>query len=217
MNKGIYKGPLITSHRKRTIVLIFVAGILLIAIMGIFLFLQEGKNSDEVKEYREQITEENTRITESLISEVESITESATGKQAAEQSGLAPEEQKAQVQNTLTEMYYEILLKQKAQTFAMADGLVEQCKAEYVSLKQSGNWNAAVKASFISKYLAKSDVIEEQMDESFNALVNKMEEQLKAAGIDSSLIIEQYRVEYKLIKEENRSNLMDKALAEIKN
>jgi len=51
---------------------------------------------------------------------------------------------------------------------------------------------------------------------SFHSLTVKMEEQLKAEGIDPTPIIEQYRAEYKKIKEENRSQLMDKVIASIK-
>ena len=55
------------------------------------------------------------------------------------------------------------------------------------------------------------------MDASFQTLIGKMEEQLESEGIDPEPIIKEYEAEYKRIKDENRSAMMDKAMAAVKN
>lgn len=218
---------------KIRIIVFSIAAILIIISIGIFLFLQSGKNSDDLADYQKQIAEESNEMTDKLITEIERVTETIGNdeidtnndieKDNAEDAVDPPqdtseaEDQKSKVKQELKESFYNILLQQKSNAISMIDGLVEQCKNDYISLRKSNKWNIKTKANLVSEYLAKFNAMEKQMDKSFDTLINKMKEQFEAEGIDPTSIIQEYRNEYEKTKEENRNMLMDKAFNEIAN
>lgn len=212
----------------------------LIIVVAVFFLI--GENSEGKKQYQEQIRQEAQDFTDELISELDKIDTSEVTSPAAAEGNPAvsaetpltapPEiiteaekeivseelakledEQKQRALQTLSAAYSKVLEQQKQEAFLMAERFVEQAKADWKALESSGEATAVKRGALISEYLAKSKVIEEQMDVSFETLIAKMEEQLNAEGIDPTAIIEQYRTEYKKIKEENKSALMDKAMA----
>lgn len=215
--------------------------VLLIACIAVAaVFFLVGQNSEEKKRYEAEIKQKAQSFTEKIVTELDQVDTSDEGLAGvtnpvspteappeilteAEKQVIADElarledQRKQQVLQTLSVAYSKALDQQKQEAFQMVDNLITQAKADWEALKKSGKASAAAKGTLASEYLAKSKVMEAQMDDSFEALIRKMEEQLNEEGIDPTAIIEQYRAEYKKIKEENRTAMMDKAIAAIKN
>ena len=124
---------------------------------------------------------------------------------------------KRQVLQTLSVAYSKALDKQKQEAFSMAENLIVQGRADWAAAVSEGENNTVNKGKLASEYLAKSKVMEEQMDASFASLAKKMEEQLKAEGIDPTAIIAEYQVEYETIKQENKKALMEKVMDAVRN
>lgn len=216
---------------------------LVIAAVIIAVFFLWGQNSQESKQYEAQIKEEAQEFTEELISELDQIdtteeglipednageavppTEVPSGviteaeKQViAEELAKLDDERKQQVLQNLSVAYSKALSEQKQEAFNMVENLIAQGKADWAALVAKGENTAVNKGKLASEYLAKSKVMEDQMDVSFASLTKKMEEQLNAEGIDSTEIIAQYKAEYEKIKQENKSTLMEKVMAAVKN
>jgi len=221
------------KKRKIRIIVFPIAAIVFVLCIGVFLLLQSGKNSDDLVDYQKQIAEESNEMTDTLISEIESVKDTIVNREIdtfennekdttvntaePQPDTVKVDEQRTKIEQALKESYYKILLEQKANAISMIDGLVDQCKEDYISLRKSNKWNLTAKANLVSEYLAKFDAMEKQMDKSFNTLINKMKEQFESEGIDSTSIIQEYRNEYEKTKKENRSILMDKAFDAIAN
>lgn len=208
--------------RKKAIALILILLAAVAVVVAAFLLM--GQNSEGKKQYQQEIQQEARNFTDQLIGGLDDNSGTSTGEPLteAEQQAVAKElaklddAKKQQVLKNLSAAYSQALNKQKQEAFRMADNLVEQGKADWKALAARGENTAANKAKLASEYLAKAAVLENQMDESFNALISKMEAQLTAEGIDPSGLIAEYNAEYKKIKAENKSALMDKAMVALK-
>lgn len=229
------------NRRKTRLIVTFVLLIACISVAAVF-FLW-GQNSQESKQYEAQIRQETKDFTEGLISELDQIDTTEEGLNTEDNAGVdippsevpsgviteaekqviaeelaeLDDERKQQVLQTLSVAYSQALNEQKQEAFHMADDLISQGKADWAELVARGENTAANKGRLASEYLAKSRVMEEQMDASFHALTAKMEEQLKVEGIDPTNIIAQYQEEYKKIKSENKKALMEKVMDAVKN
>lgn len=190
-------------------------GALLIVSMGLIAALYLNlQNSEDQKKYEAQIKQESQDFTDKLISQLDKI--DAPAQKVEVPASISNDAKKQQVLKTLTAAYNIVLNEQKANAIGMASSLVSQAKDEWAAILSSGNATLANKGKITSEYMAKAQAMEVQMDTNFNALISKMKEQLAAEGIDSASIIAQYKAEYQKLKEENRSELMTKALAAIK-
>lgn len=199
--------------------------ILIISGIAFAVFLLIGESSQEKMEYEAQIKQQMQGFTDELISELDQIDTSEVpaeiitdaGAQAtAEELAKMEEVRKQEVLQLLSVSYSKALNDQKLKAMGMVSDLIEQGKADWTALAEKGENTAANKAKLASEYFAKSKVMEAQMDAGFSALMEKMEEQLRAQGIDPVHIIEGYQAEYRKIKEQNKNKLMEKALAAMK-
>ncbi len=214
------------TKKSKAPLIIFIILIVLLVAAGItvYSFLQKGKNSDNVKAYSQAISEQTNQVTENLISEIHGLPETI---QLGE-SEITPEEEskpenqqqtearKAELQAELVKKYYEILEKQKVEAFSALESLINQAKQDYIALRNSGNKTPATLGNLMSEYMAKVDVMEAQMDRSFETVVGAMKQQLIQQGMDGASIIKEYKTQYNTIKEENRKLFMDKAFAALK-
>jgi|GEM_PF-2831036 len=222
------------KRKKRTLAAI---GFSLLSIFIILAgFFIAGFNSEDVKEYEAKTLKTTQAFTQQLVTEIESTDTSDTSLMAENPPAAAPaglitegekqvisqelskleDERKQRVLQTLSVTYSQALNQQKNQAFAMVDGLLGEAKAEYLTLTASGEATAVNKGKLATEFLAKANVMEGQMDASFDSLVGTMEQQLLSEGIEPDIIIAKYRAEYNSIKEANRSALMAKAMAALK-
>ena len=229
------KGTKRSKTKIIALVLIFI--LVLIAVAAVFFFLS-GQNSDEKRKYEEKLSQEINTFTDGQIAKLDKVDTSDDGLHAADQESLKEteavvtdaekkmletelakqgNERKQQILKTLTAAYSQALQAQKKEALSQVEALANQGKADFAALSANGENTAANKGLLASEYLAKSKVLEGRMDASFQALLTKMEAQLKAEGIDPDPIIKAYEGEYKRIKEESRSAMMSKALNSIKN
>lgn len=215
------------------------ASIVAVSMIAVVIFLFWGANSVEKKQYESQIKQETQTFTDSLISKLDQV--NTSGSAAGTTNGGIPpseappeivsetekkiigeeltkldDERKQQVLQTLSAAYSKAFSEQKAEALRIATQLFNQGKADWEGLKAKGEGTTENKVKLASEYLAKASVAEAQMDASFNALTDKMKEQLKAEGIDPANIIAEYQEEYKIIKAQYKDELMDKAMAAIK-
>ncbi len=225
----------VQKRKKIRVIIALILTLIIILLAAIAAFFHLGQNSDEKRQYEEKIRQEAGEFTGELITELDQVDTSDEGISQAdtaepdeditesEKQLLSKElakqtdERKRQVLKTLTAAYSKTLQAQKREAFNQVEALVAQGKADWNALKASGENTAANKGALASEYLAKSQVLEAQMDASFQTLIGKMEEQLESEGIDPEPIIKEYEAEYKRIKDENRSAMMDKAMAAVKN
>jgi len=227
---------------KRRISYILASVAVIIIIIAVVIFFYSGANSEEKKQYESQMKQESQAFTDGLISELDQVDTSDQGLAAenAENGEIASSEvpaeintdsenkiigeelarldnaRKQQVLQTLSISYSKVLNEQKAEALNMAARLIDQGKSDWAELVAKGENTTANKAKLASEYFARSKAMEAQMDASFSALMQKMEEQLKAEGIEPTNIIAGYQAEYEKIKAQNKKNLMDKALAAMK-
>jgi len=230
------------KKRKKRILIITIILIASIIVIAVFFLL--GEYSKEKQEYEALLKQQTETLTKALVSELDQINTSDEGLTAADNpnANLAPtevpaevitdtekqvigqelakleDERKQKVLQTLSASYSQALNQQKEEAFAMVDDLVAQAKKDWASIGKDNSDDSALKrGALITEYLAKSKVVEEQMDASFNILISKMEDQLNSEGIDPTEIIAKYKEEYKEIKEENRTIMLEKAWAAVKN
>ena len=227
--------------RKRRGLFITVSLLLVACAIAVAIFFLIGEYSQGKKEYEAQIKVQAQELTDKLVSDIKEVDTTDDGlsqqqtvnedpeevpegiitgtekKLVAEELAKQEDERKQKVLQTLTVAYSKALDEQKQEAFQMVDSLVAQGKADWTALVANGEGTAVNKAKLASEYLAKSDVMESEMDASFDILVATMQDQLNAEGIDPTSIIDGYRAEYEKIKGENRQALMDKVLDQIKN
>lgn len=218
--------------KKRWIVLVL---ILLVLLAAVAIFFWTGANSQEKKQYEARIQEQTQEMKDTLLSELDradtsdeglsqmeaseepSATLSEAEKQLLAQELAKLEDQRKQkVLQALSITYSKVLNEQKQTAIRMVSDLVEQAKADWAALVTKGENTTVNKGRLASEYLAKSKAMETQMDAAFQALLDKMKEQLEAEDMDPAPIIQTYKDEYKIIKEENRSALLDKAMEALK-
>ncbi|HVI40021.1 MAG TPA: hypothetical protein VM577_05125 [Anaerovoracaceae bacterium] len=237
MAKREHKG-----NKRRISYILASAAIIIVIIIAVVIFFYFGANSEEKKQYESQIKQQSQTFIDDLISELDQVDTSDQGL-AAENTGngessssevpaeintnsekrIIGEElaklndaKKQQVLQTLSVSYSRVLNEQKAEALNMAASLIGQGKADWAELVAKGENTTANKVKLASEYLARSKAMESQMDASFSALMQKMEEQLKAEGIDPTNIIAGYQAEYEKIKAQNKKEMMDKAMAAMK-
>lgn len=229
------------NNRKVGLAVTLVLLIACITVAAVF-FLW-GQNSQESKEYEAQIKQETQDFTDRQISKLDQIDTTDKGlntednvdnaipstnvpsgviteaekQMIAEELAKIEDDRKQQVLQTLSVAYSKALDEQKQAAFNMVETLIAQGKTDWAALVAKGENTAANKAKLASEYLAKSQVMEEQMDASFASLTKKMEEQLNAEGIDPTEIIAQYQAEYDKIKSENKKAMMEKVMGALKN
>ncbi len=230
------------GNKRRISYILASVAIIIVIIIAIVIFFYFGEYSEEKKQYESQIKQESEAFTDGLISELDQVDTSDQGLAAentengeitssevpaeintdsekqiiGEELAKLDDERKQQVLQTLSISYSKALNQQKAEALNMAARLSNQGKADWEELVSKGEKTSANKVKLASEYLAKSKTMEYQMDASFSALIQKMEEQLKAEGIDPTNIIAGYQAEYEKIKEQNKKEMMDKAMAAIK-
>lgn len=215
------------------------ASIVTVSMIAVVIFFYWGANSVEKKQYESQIKQETQAFTDSLISELDQVNTSESAVETTK-GGISPseappetvtgagkkiitgelnkldDEAKQQALQTLSAAYSKAFSEQKAEALRIAARLIDEGKADWAALKAKDEATAENKVKLASEYLAKANAVEAQMDASFNALTDKMEEQLKEEGIDPTNIIAGYQAEYKKVKEQYKKEIMDKAMAAIK-
>ncbi len=234
------QADVVKKNRKKGIIGVCCFFLIIAAVILAFFYL--GQNSEAKKQYEAQVQQETQQFTEELVAQLDQIDTSAVDETAgaaadaavqpveipsgikteAEKQVIGDElnkledERKKQVLQTLAVAYSEALDEQKQEAFRMVEELVAQGKADWAALVKSGENTSANKVKMASEYIAKSKVLEEQMDASFQALTDKMESQMSAEGIDPTEIIAQYQAEYDKIKSENKSAMMKKVMDALK-
>ena len=128
-----------------------------------------------------------------------------TNPPAAKPKSVTAESIKEKYRGTL------VSLQQQAET--RVDNLVAAAKKEYAQKKANGEKISA--GYFYTKYMGSSDSLESSTDGAFENLMKVLEADLVANGFKKSEA-QSFRDEYNQTKEELRSSLMKKALAEIK-
>lgn len=230
-----------TSRRKLHPLLKLLIALLIITLLIVAVFFFVGFNSPEKKEYEISLEKEMSAMTAELIQELDALfdenqriaSEDIVGSEdlkivdSASQPGenivVSPENgskeldkaEKELLKQRLMASYEQVLAQQKNLAISMINGLAAQAVSDYNALKASGNDSKANLSKLASEYLAKSQVMESQVDRSFNTVINKMESQLRSEGIDPDPIIGKYKAEYRSIKETNRKKLMDKMLSQL--
>lgn len=227
------------KNRKHTTKIIAITLVVfLVAIGGIVaVVLSMGKFSAEAKLYADRIQGESAQSEEQTNIELDEAIVTAKEEVAAVSNPSANDEteqlnmegsfddkgplsltaeEKAALTQVVKDKYHTILLNQKDLAIGQVQSLIGEAKTEYQSLKEQGTWDTAAKVNFISKYMAKVDVLESQMDKDFNGLLADMEARLVAEGLEATPIIESFQAEYKTIKEANRKAFMDKAKEALK-
>ncbi len=225
--------------KKKKIITIFILVILLVITTAITAFYVIGQNSESKQRYEAQMKEEGETFVKEQSKELEAVDTSDAGLEQddevlqvetstevpkgviteAEQQAVAKElakledERKQQVLQTLSVAYSKALNEQKENAFASVDALIAQAKAEWSALQSKGEATTENKIRLATEYLAKSNVLEEQMDVNFAGLVNTIETQLAAEGIDSASLVAEYQAQYETIKQENKDALMTKVMA----
>ncbi len=232
-----------TKNKKRKSIIIFLL-IIIASLIAVAVFFLAGQYFQEKKDYEAQTNQESQAFTENLITELDQVDTSEEGvlsedtlsgtktttkvpeeiitevekKVIGEELAKLNDKKKQKALQALSVAYSKALNQQKLQAFTMVDKLIDQAKVDWAEIgNDNSDESALARGKILTEYLAKSKVLEEQMDASFNALISKMEEQLTAEEIDSTAIIDQYRAEYQKIKEANRDALMEKAMAAVKN
>ncbi len=237
MNQPNEKSFKNSRKKPAKIIIITLVAFLLIMSGAIAVILNMGKSSEEAKLYADKIQEEsmesgeqtNTELDQAIVSAKEEVatisgnsandeTEQLNMEGSSDDKGplSLTAEEKAALTQVVKEKYHTILLNQKDLALGQVQSLIGEAKTEYQSLKEQGTWDTAAKVNFISKYMAKVDVLEFQMDKDFNGLLADMEARLVAEGLEAAPIIESFQAEYKTIKEANRKAFMDKAKEALK-
>jgi hypothetical protein len=227
------------NNRKKPAKIIIITLVVFLLVIGgiVAVVLNVGKSSEEARFYADKIQEESRQSEELARVELDQAivlakkeiavlsdtsVNAETGQLNIEVSSddkgplSLTAEEKAALTQVVKDKYHTILLNQKDLALGQVQGLIGQAKTEYQSLKGQGTWNASTKVSFISKYMAKVDVLETQMDKDFKGLLSDMEARLVAEGLEATPIIESFQAEYKTIKEANRKAFMDKAKEALK-
>lgn len=205
--------------KRKKVVLSLLSVLVLAAIAAVAVFYLSGQNSAQKKQYEVQVKQEVKVFTDHLVAELDQIkpltaSTSGQGIVSSKSNTKQAADAKQQVLQANSAVYSKVLHEQKSQAVGMVNSLVAQGKADWLAAKAKGDANAATKGKLASEYLAKGQVLEAQMDASFNTLMVKMEAQLRAEGQDPAPVIEKYRAQYKAIKEQNRSAMLRKAMAQ---
>lgn len=227
------------NNRKKPAKIIIITLVVFLLVIGgiVAVFLNVGKSSEEARFYADKIQEESRQSEELARVELDQAivlakkefavlsdtsVNAETGQLNIEVSSddkgplSLTAEEKAALTQVVKDKYHTILLNQKDLAIGQVQSLIGEAKTEYQSLKEQGDWDTAAKVNFISKYMAKVDVLESQMDKDFNGLLADMEARLVAEGLEATPIIESFQAEYKTIKEANRKAFMDKAKEALK-
>lgn len=114
---------------------------------------------------------------------------------------------------SIKEKYRGTLVSLQKQAEARVDNLVNAAKKEYAVKKANGEKISA--GYFYAKYMGSSDSLESSTDAAFENLMKALEAELAANGFNKSEA-QSFRNEYNQTKEELRSTLMKKALAEMR-
>ena len=96
---------------------------------------------------------------------------------------------------------------------AIVDRLVEGAKADYKSLQASGAGKLEL-GKLASSYTNRAKAMESSIDSSVQIVIDKMSDDLKAAGMteaDVNSYIKQIEEQYKKTKEERRKQILDEA------
>lgn len=213
-----------TKKRKQIRMGAMITITLVLVIAGLFLFLRPDQ--EELNAFQDQISEEAGEITKNLQAQIQEATEESRtqaqdpeadrahlGETSADSNAQTKltTNQKKQLEAVLAQKYRVILEDLKNQATGMLVAVLNQAKQEYSDLLASGNKNPETLGTLATEYMTKVDMMEDQMDASFDTLIQDMEAQFKAQGIDGAAIISQYQSEYNQVKETNRQAFMDKA------
>ncbi|QHI71304.1 hypothetical protein [Aminipila terrae] len=222
------------NQRKRMRIVGFTFTLLItLFIITLGLFWLVGFNSYAKIQYEEKNLKEIQKITDESIGQIENIdTKEILNGAAADKEKITLTQSEQKILDTeiakiddvkkqellaaLAKNYSSVMENQKKQAFHMLDDLIKQGRKEWKGIEERGENTPIVKGEKISEYLAMVNVMEKNMDQSFETVLAKMQEQLEAEGIDPDPTINQYRKEYKSIKEENRQIMMDKGIKAIK-
>ncbi len=114
---------------------------------------------------------------------------------------------------SIKEKYRGTLVSLQQQAETRVDNLVEAAKKEYAQKKADGEKISA--GYFYTKYMGSSGSLESSTDAAFEGLMKALEAELAANGFNKSEA-QSFRDEYNQTKEEMRSSLMKRALAEMR-
>lgn len=213
------------------VAMLIIATLTLIAIVAYAYLFYQGQRADDTIVYKSRLQLEARAFTDKLILEIESfkaLPEENTVKDVPEsdkqdlpekktdEGSVEVDQVRSDLLQQLTDGYARVLTEQKQEALRQLAALIEMAKADWAEQIARQETTKEFKEKLLSEYLAKVSVLEAQMDVSFEELLVKITEQLKAEGFDPEPVIQEFRAEYARVKSENRSEMMSKALAAIK-
>jgi hypothetical protein len=195
------------------IVLIFGVGLIMTD------FWRMGENSPKAKEYQAQLRQDTRVFIDSLIAQIDRLDGTTLGidrdnildaASPDSEEALAEYRIRQQKRQELETLYLKVLTEQRDEALRQINQLIEQGQADWNLLSVNGDLTAENKEALLAEYLAKANVLEDQMDESFAVLLNRIALQLKSEGFDPDETIGLYQRQYTQTKDENRTALMTK-------
>jgi len=205
--------------------------VILIAAADYAHLLDQGQKAIDTEVYKSEMQLEARAFTAKLILEIESMKAETSGGSkdnepdngsrvfianktaVADNAGFQPD---SALLVQLKNGYTKVLTEQKSEALKQLDDLIGEAMVEWADFQTKGEVDTKIKEALLSEYLAKVNVLETQMDASFEELLAKMSNQLESQGFDSEPIIKNYRIEYDRIKSESRNDLMSKTASAIK-
>lgn len=157
---------------------------------------------------------EKTQTDKAVKEEAPVKEELASAKPANPQPSTPPAAKpKPVTAESIKEKYRGTLVSLQQQAETRVDNLVEAAKKEYAQKKADGEKISA--GYFYTKYMGSSGSLESSTDAAFEGLMKALEAELAANGFNKSES-QSFRDEYNQTKEEMRSSLMKRALAEMR-
>lgn len=168
---------------------------------------------DPVKEPVKEPVKDSSTAAKQPEKEEAAITKEPVPAKPTKPQTTNPPAAKPVTAESIKEKYRGALVSLQQQAEVRVDHLVDAAKQEYVQKKANGEKISA--GYFYAKYMGSSDSLESSTDGAFENLMKVVEADLTANGFKKSEA-QSFRDEYNQTKEDLRSSLMKKALAELK-
>lgn len=209
------------SKKKRVIIILIVILLLLLGLAAgaWFYFLSLG----DPGEMGETIRQDINRVTEEILADIEADNQgnnnninsagsegADTGNPPGTGNNIELQSQEAALKATYDAAFYRL----QGEGNRLVGSLLSGFKADYRAMKAQGKTGSGDLAKLAASYKSRASVMEKSMDSSVNAILNKMEEDMKAKGIDNATIQKyknQYLSEYKRQKNARRSQILAQA------
>ena len=160
---------------------------------------QSNVENETLEELDDSSLKENNDIEEEQPEPQETKTAvTSDAKKVPEVIGIVTHEEKRIAQASLEEIIetYEITFSElEIEANDLLDSLINEAIKEYNSLTAKEKTNPLIMSKMATNYLGRATKLEEEVDSVFYNFLTKMEEELKAANLDTS-IIKQYDEAY---------------------